>query len=124
MVFGALLFATTAKAQAPEIELAPMPTDPKGLIEHFADVYGANTNELLTVAFCESGYKPHAVGDGGRAVGVFQYHKPTFISYSKKLGEELNYHSTYDQAKLTAFIWTNYPKEKRAWTCYTKNFMG
>jgi len=124
MLFGALLFATTAKAQAPEIERAPMPTDPKGIIEYFADVYGANKHELLTVAFCESGYRYSAKGDGGRANGVFQYHEPTFERYSKLLGEDLNYHSTYDQAKLTAFIWVNYPKEKRAWSCYTKNFVG
>lgn len=93
----------------------------KDYIEYYADKYGANKHQLLTVAYCESGYKQYAVGDGGRAIGIFQYHEPTFNSYSRLLGEELDYYSAHDQAKLTAFIWTEYPNEKRAWTCATKN---
>ena len=38
------------------------------------------------------------------ANGIFQYHKPTWDRYSRLMGEELDYHSAHDQAKLTAFI--------------------
>lgn len=110
-----------ARAEAPVVEKR-VPTNPKELIVHFADMYGANEDELLVVAFCESGYKPHAVGDGGRARNIFQFHKPTFDRYARLMGEELSYDSAHDQAKLAAWIFKHYPKERRAWTCWTKNF--
>jgi len=124
MVFVALVSLTTVTAQAPDIERKPFPNDVKGMITYFAEEYGADEEELHVVAFCESGYKPHAVGDGGRARNIFQYHKPTFQRYAKLMGETLNYDSAYDQAKLTAWIFKNYPQEKDAWTCWTKNFVG
>lgn len=89
-------------------------------IVKYATFYGTSEKELLAVAKCESGFNPKAIGDGGRAANIFQYHKPTFISFSKLFGEQLDYHSYTDQARLTAFIWKHYPQYKNHWTCYTK----
>lgn len=36
----------------------------------------------------------------------------------KLFGEDLDYYSYNDQAKLTAFIFANYPRSKTEWTCY------
>lgn len=92
----------------------------KETISYFAEIHDANETELLGVAKCESSYNPKATGDGGKAKNVFQYHRPTFEAFSKLLGEKLDYYSYYDQSKLTAFIWKNYPQYKNHWTCYTK----
>lgn len=93
---------------------------PKSAIEYYADYYNAQKDELLSVSFCESSYNPHAVGDGGRARNIFQYHKETFDYFSKLMGEELDYDSYIDQARLTAWIWSNRPDLKKHWTCYNK----
>lgn len=90
-------------------------------IQYYASKYDAPTQQLLTVAKCESTFSQEAVGDNGKANGIFQYHKPTWDRYSKLMGEELDYYSAHDQAKLTAFVFKNYPNEKRAWTCATKH---
>lgn len=103
-------------------EVKPIPTDVKGMIVYYADKYDANEHELLTVAKCESSLNQEAIGDHGQANGIFQFHEPTFIRYSKLMGETLNYNSAHDQAKLASFIFANYPQEKRAWTCWSSNF--
>lgn len=122
MVFVFLFTAASlpVKTQAPTIVRPNIPSDVKGMITYYAKEYSAPENELLKVAFCESGYNPKAIGDNGEARNIFQYHRPTFIEYSKLMGETLNYDSAHDQVKLTAWIFKNYPKEKIAWTCYTK----
>ncbi len=118
-----LAVAITHNPQHTDADISPpKPLSPKETIVKYAKVYAAPEQELLTVAFCESSYNPKAVGDGGSARNIFQYHRPTFERYSGLMGERLDYHSYEDQAKLTAYIFKNYPKEKRAWTCYTKNF--
>jgi len=90
---------------------------PKDYIVHFADKYQAPKEQLLAVSWCESMYNPEAIGDHGSAKNIFQYHKGTFDRYSALMGEQLDYNSAHDQAKLTAWVFKNMPKEKRAWTC-------
>lgn len=83
--------------------------------------YAGSQAELLTkVMMCESGGKQSAVGDGGKAIGVLQFHRGTFERYSEWYGHKLNINSSLDQIKLGGFIFQNYPKEKRAWTCVKK----
>lgn len=77
-----------------------------------------NAAELRGVAWCESTHRPYAVGDGGRAVGIMQFHRPTFDMYSKQMGEELNYESSYDQIKVADYMWNK--GLQRHWTCWGK----
>lgn len=86
-------------------------------ISYYAEQYNVSESELLKVAKCESSYRSHIYGDGTRAFGPFQYHKPTFIAFSKLKGEQLDYYSYNDQVKLTAWIWKHYPQYKSHWTC-------
>lgn len=113
-------FNTPALAQAPEREVKDFSV--KEMISYFANYYGASEKEVYTTIKCESGFNPKAVGDGGKATGLAQYHKPTFDRFSKLLGEDLDYYSAHDQIKLTAMIFAKYPQYKKHWTCYTKHF--
>lgn len=110
----------TTKAYISEAPIVKRDMSVKGMIVYHAKAQGVNEEQMLKVSFCESSYKQNAVGDGGKALGVFQYHKPTFDRYASWMGEKLDYTSAEDQIKLTAWIWKNHPEEKRAWTCYTK----
>ena len=107
-------------AEAPAISVSEYSV--QEMITHYAKLYGANEKELMVVAKCESGFKPNAIGDGGKARNIYQYHKPTFDRFSKLLGEDLDYNSALDQIKLTSFIFAEYPQYKKHWTCFLKNF--
>lgn len=110
-----------AKAQAPTLEKpAPCPTDVRGMIDCYAERYGANVDELNLVINDESGFtcNPKGWNDGGRAFGVAQYHKGTFKNYAGKMGEPLDYYSCHDQIKLMAWQFANIPSSKCEWTLY------
>ncbi len=91
---------------------------PQEYISLFAREYGANEKQLMTVAKCESGFKPTALGDHLKARNIYQYHLETFQRFSLLIGEKLDYDSYYDQAKLTAFIFAKYPQLRSHWTCF------
>lgn len=88
------------------------------MIEQVSRQHGANPSLMKKVAFCESSYRPEAVGDGGRAKNIFQFHKPTFNEFEKKYGEDLNYNSAYDQTKLASKMIRD--GKGSHWTCHTK----
>lgn len=90
------------------------------IIAKFSVVYGVNQEELKKVMMCESSGRSHVYGDGGLAYGPMQFHKPTFYEFSKKLGEELDYHSAYDQIKLASYMFSLGDKGKRHWSCAKK----
>ena len=104
-----------------ELEI-PVVLTPRQSVSLYALKYGAVESELIKVASCESNFNPKAIhyNDGGKgkhSVGMFQYQRTTFDGFSKLLGEELDYYSYHDQAKLTAFIFAKYPRLKSHWTC-------
>ncbi|MDO8493669.1 MAG: transglycosylase SLT domain-containing protein [bacterium] len=88
------------------------------LIKKYADQYDFPEKMALAVASCESEFKTTALGDRGKAYGIYQFHKPTFEMFSKKLGEKLNYHDTEDNIKLA--IWALSQDKGHHWTCYRK----
>jgi hypothetical protein len=93
----------------------------------YAREYGASEKQLLTVAKCESSLKPNAIhyNDGGKSkhsFGIFQYQEKTFDGFDDLIGEDLDWYSYQDQAKLTAFIFSKYPELKTHWTCYRKYY--
>ena len=92
----------------------------KCLLSEFSSKYDLKSDILDKVAFCESSYNPLAVGDGGHAKNVMQFHKPTFEQFSKEFGEELNYDSAYDQIKLSAWMFSKGENYRNHWTCYKK----
>ena len=109
---------------APEQEVAPVApcTDAacvRELITLYAKRYGVNREIALLVARCESEFKTTAVGDGGKAYGVYQFHKPTFREFAAKSGEEgLEYKDPEDSIKLA--MWAFSTGRADHWSCYGK----
>lgn len=120
MVLAILIgaFALPRTVGSTYIPVDPRTLSPREVITYYSNLYGADEVTLMKMATCESTMNPKAIGDGGRARNIFQYHKPTFDRYSKLLGETLDYHSYHDQAKLTAWLYVNHPEELRAWTSF------
>lgn len=119
LVLSLSLFGLPAKGDTePEVILTP-----KESIQFYALKYGANKDELLKVANCESRFDPNAIhyNDGGKnkhSVGIFQYQESTFNRMEKVMGEDLDYYSWSDQVRLTAYMFANHPEVKTEWTCY------
>lgn len=94
---------------------------PIDYIYKWADFYKATEQdkiELKKVGYCESHMGKDLNGDKGLATGLFMYHIGTWIKAEKLIGEDLDINSIHDQAKMTAFIWVNYPQWKTQWTTY------
>lgn len=116
-----ILTAITLSPGSIDADIAPpKPLTVQETIVKYAQVFAVPEKELLTVAQCESGFNPKAIGDQGHAVNIFQFHKPTFETYAQKLGENLDYYSYHDQAKLAAYMFSI--KQQKHWTCWIKNF--
>lgn len=118
IIIGFLLGAQSSRAEAPNVILSDKPI--QEVITHFAKEYNQDPQVLLTVAKCESNFRGDVYGDGGRAYGVFQFHKPTFEGYEKQYGEDLDYYSAYDQAKLASWMFSK--NGENHWTCFKMHY--
>lgn len=92
------------KAEAPELPLQDQPIE--NIVTHFANEYGVSPELMLAVMRCESNGNPNTVGDGGRSRGVFQIQKPTWDRFTKEMGETLDYTSSFDQAKVASWAFS------------------
>lgn len=88
------------------------------LIEKYAKEFEYSPKLAKAIAYCESNYKETAVGDKGKAYGIYQFHKPTFKMFAKQKGEELDYYNTEDNIKLA--IWALANDKEHHWTCHKK----
>lgn len=66
---------------------------------------------------CESSGIENAIGDGGLAYGVAQFHRETFEWLCKLSGKDLDYYSAEDQKELLRWALENW--HGRLWTCYS-----
>lgn len=73
-------FKRTIKVEAKE------KTIPEMIVE-YSDKYQVNPMLIECILFNESGFNPEAVGDSGKAVGISQFHYPTWKSFRQKMGE-------------------------------------
>lgn len=96
-----------------EVELILTPVE---YATKYSQYYGIDESVFKKVMWCESHNNPDASGDGHKAKNVFQFHKGTFDSYAKKLGEPLDYNSYHDQTKLAAYMFSI--GEANHWTAY------
>jgi len=111
----------TSKVLSEEVTVQPepeVPLSPEEYADKYALQYGIDARVFKKVMWCESGYSPNKVGDGGRAKNVLQYHRATFIGDAKEMGEDLDYNSYHDQIKAGAWSFSQGESYKRRWTAY------
>ena len=65
---------------------APAPADIESVIRAAAVAWGADPNQLLRVAWCESHYNPLAVNARSGAAGLFQFMPATWAANSVRAG--------------------------------------
>ena len=65
---------------------APAPGDIESIIRAAAGAWGADANQLLRVAWCESHYNPSAVNARSGAAGLFQFMPATWAANSVRAG--------------------------------------
>lgn len=73
--------------------------------------------EMYAVLQCESGFlHDNIYGDGGRAYGIAQFHKPTWERFNKMRGTNLDYKNMDDQINM--FVWAFNNNLKEHWSCF------
>lgn len=85
-------------------------------VNQFSNIYNVDPKLVSKIIQCESQFDHDALGDGGQAFGVMQYHKASFQRHAKLMGEELDYYSTHDQIKLS--VWAIANGHAREWTSF------
>ena len=65
---------------------APAPGDIESIIRTAAAAWGADPNQLLRVAWCESRYNPNVVNARSGAAGLFQFMPATWAANSVRAG--------------------------------------
>lgn len=85
-------------------------------ISYYAQKWGVSAEKMKAVISGESNYRCTVYGDDDKAFGIAQFHRSTFDSFSKEMGETLNYYSCENQIELMAYAfsrgWQNH------WTVY------
>lgn len=57
---------------------------PRSLVVAVGDRYGIGGERFADVMFCESSFRPDAIGDGGAAVGIAQWHERTWAASTRR----------------------------------------
>lgn len=93
-----------AKPQA--AVLGATSTDPTivGLVNKYAQMYGAHAQKMLVIAKCESGFNPNAVSPSGTYVGMYQFNASTWGSNRRAMGldESASLRANAEEAIKTA----------------------
>jgi len=119
VVHGKQIQAPQVKAEEIMVQPEPeVPLSPEEYADKYTAQYGVDPTIFKKVMWCESSNNPDAIGDGGAARNVMQFHKPTFVGYAKKLGKEMDYNSYKDQIELASYMFSI--GEQSHWTCYKK----
>ena len=84
-----------------------------------AKLQGVDPAILVEVSRCESNFNNLAVGDHGKARGLFQFWRGTFDTFKEEAGmPQLEYTNENDQIKLAAWAFAN--QKQSHWTCFSK----
>src|SRR6267378_5420953 len=77
------------------------------IIDAAAVEFHQSPEVMKRVAWCESSYRPAVVGDGGLAVGLFQFHPDTWSEASRFLGytEDLRA-DPVAASRVAAYMWS------------------
>jgi hypothetical protein len=86
------------------------------IIARAAREFGVDPVMLDAVAFCESSYRPAAVGDDGAAIGLFQFHEWRWWHNAPALGYSQDLRADPVAAsRVAAYAFST--GQRAAWTC-------
>ena len=99
--------AEIAVKTPPQASVVPSPSGSiQEIIIKWANHYGANADQLLRVARCESGFNLNAHNPSG-ATGLFQFMPGTFSGNAARIGlANPNIYSAEDQAQVAAYMFS------------------
>ena len=86
LVASAVVVSPVAEVRRVGTKPAPAPSDIAAVIGSAAAAWGADPDQLLRVAWCESRYNPYAVNAGSGAAGLFQFMPATWAANSVRAG--------------------------------------
>lgn len=117
------LFLSSAEVAAPVTEVRhigirppPVPSEIEAIIRAAADTWGADADQLLRVAWCESRYNPSAYNASSGTSGLFQFKPGTWAANSVRAGYDGA--SVFDpvaNANVAAFMFGI--GQARQWVC-------
>lgn len=106
------LESPAGSARAASVPRSLMPA----IIRAAAAEFGQDADRLTAVAWCESRHDSTAVGDRGAAVGLFQFHLPTWLRNAARLGYVGDLRSDpVASARVAAEMWAR--GQAWQWTC-------
>ena len=89
------------------------------LITHVTEQYGADTELIKKITWCESGYQSQVIHDGGHGKGMTGIQRATFEHWKKTFNRpELRYESNYDQLVIMSLAFNAGDKYRNQWTTY------
>ncbi len=86
LVASAVVVSPVAEVRRVGTKPAPAPSDIAAVIGSAAAAWGADPDQLLRVAWCESRYNPYAVNARSGAAGLFQFMPATWAANSVRAG--------------------------------------
>jgi hypothetical protein len=117
------ILTATVELQSPVAEVRhvgtrppPVPSEIEAIIRAAADTWGADADQLLRVAWCESRYNPSAYNASSGASGLFQFKPLTWAANSVRAGYAGA--SVFDpvaDANTAAYMFANH--QAGQWAC-------
>jgi len=86
LVASAVVVTPVAEVRRVGTKPAPAPSDIEAVIRSAAAAWGADPDQLLRVAWCESNYNAYAVNARSGAAGLFQFMPATWAANSVRAG--------------------------------------
>ena len=108
--------ARTTSLEHTSTVIEPIAQSIEQIITNAAIEFSVDPAWLLRVAFCESSYRPDAIGDHGASVGLFQIQRAFWSEVAPRLGYvgDLR-HDPVASSRVAAYAFAN--GRAGAWTC-------
>ena len=116
LVASTVVVSPVAEVRRVGTKPAPAPSSVEAVIRTAAAVWGADPDQLLRVAWCESRYNPNAVNARSGAAGLFQFMPATWAANSVRAG--YGGASVFDavaNANVAAYMFRN--GQAAQWSC-------
>jgi len=116
LVGSVLVVTPVDEVQRVGTKPAPAPADIESVILSAAAAWGADPDQLLRVAWCESRYNPYALNARSGAAGLFQFMPATWAANSVRAGYAgANVFDAVANANTAAYMFRN--GQAAQWSC-------